>query len=251
MATKKNEQSTEVTTKSAGALALDTRPDFLKAGGHRGSEDVTARDIILPRLEVIQAISPQLKRNEAAYIEGAEQGRIFNTVSKELYPEEVIFVPVVFQREYIIWKDRKAGGGFKGSFQTEAEANDEMEQLEDGDSCEVVETHVHFILIVHPDGRTEEAVLSMAKSKRKVSRKLNTLVQMVDCDRFGRMYKLTTVEDKSPKGDFWNFSVENVGWTPEPIYLAAQRTYEAVKAGQRGVDRSDDGDSDEPTSGKL
>lgn len=237
MATKKN----EVVKKSAGELAImDERPDWVDVNSAKGSEDVTANDIILPRIDVLQALSPQIKRSNPNYIEGAEQGQIFNTVSGEIYGSEIRFIPVVFKREYIVWQDRELGGGFRGAFATAEEAERERRNLENPDSHEVVETHVHFVLILRDDGRLEEAVLSMAKSKRKVSRKLNSLVQMFPGDRFARVYKLTAVEVDGQKGEFWNFDVAPLGWASKPMWEKGLATYEAISAGNRSVDRSYD-----------
>lgn len=221
-----------------GMVAIEERPDWLKEDSYRGSEEVTVNDIILPRIDVLQALSPQLKRSESSYIEGADQGEIFNTVSNEVYGSSITFVPVTFKREFIVWQDRKLGGGFRGAFATEAEAEQERRMLENPDNHEVVETHVHFILLVHEDGRVEEAVLSMSKSKRRVSRKLNSLVQMIPGDRFGRMYKLMAVEVSGPKGDYWSFDVSSVGFAPKHLWERGQEAYDAIKRGERGIDRN-------------
>ena len=240
MATKKNEIAKN---EGNGALVVDERPSWLQEG-HRGSEDVGMKDIILPRIDVLQALSPQIKKKDPKYIEGAEQGQLFNTVSGELYGDSIKFIPIKFSREFIVWKDRDSGGGFNGSFPTEDAALIEIDKLESPESYEVVETHVHFVLLVHDDGRVEEAVLSMAKSKRKVSRKLNTLVQMVNCDRFARMFKLTAVEASGNKGEYWTFDVTSLGYVSEDLYRKGEATYKAIAAGERKVDHGT-GDEEE------
>lgn len=243
MATKKNEQAKEIVqNEGAGALVVDERPSWLSEGTARGSEDVGMNDIILPRIDVLQALSPQIKRNDPKRIEGAEQGMIFNTVSGELYGDSIRFIPVKFVREFIVWKDRDSGGGFNGSFPTLDEAEAEIRNMESPELYEAVETHVHFILLVRDDGRTEEAVLSLAKSKRKVSRKLNTLVQMTACDRFARMYKLSAVEATGAKGDYWSFDIASLGYVSEDLYRRGEDTYKAIAAGERKVDH---GNADE------
>lgn len=221
-----------------GSLVLNDRPDWLDPDSYRGSEDVTSKDIILPRIDVLQALSPQIKKKDPKYIEGAEQGQVFNTLSGELYGDSITFIPVVFKREFIVWQDREAGGGFRGAFTAEEEAEHERQMLENPDGHEVVETHVHFILLVHEDGRTEEAVLSLSKSKRKVSRKLNSLVQMVPGDRFARVYKLSAIEVDGPKGEYWSFDVSSMGYATKALWEAGQRTYEAITRGERTIDRS-------------
>ena len=240
MATKKNEVAKAEDTNGALALVSEERPSWMTTDTARGSEDVGMDDIILPRIDVLQAISPQVKRNDPKRIEDAEQGMLFNTVSGELYGDAVNFVPVKFAREFIVWQDRDSGGGFRGAFPTEGEAERERLALENPDLHEVVETHVHYILLVRDDGTTEEAVLSLAKSKRKASRHLNTLVQMAGGDRFSKMYSLQAVEANGPKGDYWTVTMKPLGFVNQAIYEKGKATYEAIMAGERKVDRTAD-----------
>lgn len=259
MATKKTneEQSTELAkNEGAGQLAAFSaeRPSWATESA-RGSEDVGMQDIILPRIDVLQALSPQIKKKDPKYIEGAEQGLLWNTVTGELYGESLTFIPVKFQREFIIWKDRDAGGGFKGSFPSADEAEDAMRDLDEADIpvCEIVETHVHYVLLVKEDGALEEAVLSLAKSKRKVSKKLNTLTQIAGADRFARAYKLSAVEATGPKGDYYSVDVSPLGWASKEQFDKGESMYNAVMAGERKVDRSEaDADGTEaPASAKV
>lgn len=219
----------------------DDKPEWVGDSG-RGSEEVGIEDVVLPRIDIIQALSPQIKRNDPAYIEGAEQGMIFNTVTEKLYGNEVTFVPVYFRKEYLVWKKRTEGGGFRGSYLTEREAQEAVMSQDDASSLEIVDTAQHFVLIVDGD-TTEQAVISMARSKMKVSRQLNSMARMAGGDRFSRAYKLKAVEDSSDKGDYWNFKVVQLGYVPEQLYREAEAMYEAVTSGQRSVDYSDVSDS--------
>lgn len=249
---KKNEVA-KVESSNGLTVATDQMPAWLNPDSHRGSEDVTVKDLILPRIDVLQALSPQIKKSDAKYIEGAEQGMIFNTLSNELYGDSITFIPVVFKREFVLWQDRKSGGGFRGAFQTEEQAEREREMQENPDGHEVVETHNHFVLLAHDDGRIEEAILSLSKSKRKVSRKLNSLVQLIPGDRFARAYKLTAVEVDGPKGEYWSFDVASIGYVNENVWKRGQEAYEAIQRGERGIDRSVDGvdAEDGPTSAQV
>ena len=60
-----------------------------------GFEEVTSSDIQIPFLRIIQALSPQIKKTDSEFIEGASQGDIFNTVTQEVYKadEGVLVVP--------------------------------------------------------------------------------------------------------------------------------------------------------------
>ena len=240
----KNGKTAEQPMVQNNNTTLAERPAWIEEDGNKGSEQVTINDLILPRVDVLQALSPQIKKTDPQYIPNSEQGIIFNTVSNELYGSQVTIVPVVFRREFIIWCERKSGGGFKGAYPTAEEAEEERQALENPDIHEVVETHVNFVLIIHPNGRMEEAVFSWSKSKRKVSRKLNSLVQMINADRFARAYKLTAIPVTGNKGEYWSFDVGAIGFVTKPVYDKAASVYEAIHRGERTVQHTQQDDAD-------
>lgn len=246
-------KTTEVAHAAQTAMAMsDDMPDFLKNqnGPGRGSEEVGADDLTIPRLELVQDLSPCRKRNDPAYIEGIEEGMLYNNVTRQNYGESVLIVPVYFRKEYLIWKDRNEGGGFRGAFPTQEAAEAARADLEDGDMCEVIDTAQHFCLLIDPaNGKAEEIVISMNKSKMKVSRKLNSLIRMNGGDSFSRVYRVTAVAEKNSKNqDFFNFSVAPAGYPTREVYQKAESMYDAVRSGARDVSRAVD-DSGAPGEG--
>lgn len=205
-------------------------PAYIKQGQNRGNENVSKDDLQLPRIDVLQALSPQVNKKKDEYIDGAEVGMLFNTLTRQLYPEGVHVTPVSFVKRYLVWVDRKKDneGGLRGVFDTEQEAEAFAQEQDDEDKLEVVATAEHLVLL--DDGT--EAIISMAKSKMKVSRKFNSLVRLNDGDRFSRRYKVTTVDDKGPKGEFQNISISNAGYPSEEVYLQAEQLFTAISSGQ-------------------
>jgi len=225
MATKPKQ---EVTVQAPFAMA-DSVPSYMNQGKARGSEEVKSTDMVLPRLEIVQALSPIKDENP-----DAKEGYLFNSVTREIIGDLAYFIPVYFRMEYLVWKDQDKGGGFFGSFnsQSEAEARvvEAVESGEDAPDLEIVDTPVQYGLRIEPDGKTEQIVISMAKTKAKVSRKWNAMIQIVGGDRFSRVYKLTSFKDENSKGQkFFNFVVQPAGFTPEPAYRQAEALYEILK----------------------
>lgn len=212
-------------------------------GVGRGSEGVSTADLVIPRLEIIQDLSPQRKKSDPAYIEGAEEGMMFNTVTKELYPTGVIIVPVLFRKEYIVWKLRKKGGGFQGSFASMEEAESVRQNLENPDDFESVDTHQNFCLLVRPESTADdpvvdEVVLSFAKSKAKIGRQLNSIIKMRGGDRWSSAYRIEVVPATNKNGDaFFNFKVTPIGYVSPAMAAVAERMYEDVKAFRKDVAR--------------
>jgi hypothetical protein len=234
----------------AAQTGVVERPDWM-GDQARGSEEVTINDVTIPRLSIIQDLSPQRKKNQAEYIEGAAEGMLFNTVTNELYVDPVIYVPVYFRLEWVVWKHRDAGGGFIGAYSTQEEAVEAVREhplagqtTEKGEPVlEIQDTAQHFGLLLDPnspaeDPRATEIVVSMAKSQLKPSRQLNSQVRIAGGDRWERYYRLSAVTVQNQAGqDYFNWKIEQLGFVPEAIYKRAEALYESVKEGQRDVDR--------------
>lgn len=245
MATKKQN---EVAVKQAGDIApfaAEALPDYLKNGAGRGNEEVKMSDMVLPRLELVQAQSP-IKEVEGN--EDVREGQLFNSVTQEVYGDLVYFVPVYYRTEHLIWKHQDAGGGFFGSFPTADEARAKFKELieedpslagktkEGKDVLEVVDTPVHYGLRITPEGVIEQIVISMSKSKAKVSRKWNAMVQITGGDRFGRVYKISSFTDENKQGKkFKNYVVQPAGFPPKAVYEQAEKIYETFRSGEMRV----------------
>lgn len=216
-------------------------PDYIKQDKQRGSEGVKTDDLIIPRLEIVQALSPCLKKADPGYIEGSEQGMMFNSVSRKLYGDQVFVVPVWFAKQWLVWKDRKhkdgGNGGFFGAFNTPEEAYKRAE-TEGGEAKGIItiDTPQQLCLLLDMEtGKIEEIMVSMPRSKAKISRQWNSLVRSAGGDRFSRVYQLGTSEQKGPKGDFWNMTVAVRGFPSKEIYTAAEDLYIKIAAGERAV----------------
>lgn len=235
-------KSTEVAVNPASQLGIfsDQLPAFLaNQTTARGSENVKSEDLVIPRLELTQDLSPCRKKTDPNYIDGCTEGMMYNNVTRQLYGTEALVVPVYFKKEWLIWKNRDAGGGFRGAFSSEADAESAMAALEDGSDCEVVDTAQHFCLLVTPDtGKVEEIVISMNKSKMKVSRKWNSLIRMNGGDSFGRVYRIGSVTEKNNKNqDYYNFVISPAGFPSEELFKRAEGLYDAISAGSVQIDR--------------
>lgn len=227
----------------------DKLPDYMRQDGvGRGNEAVDHSDLVIPRLEVVQALSPCRQKNKPEFIEGAEEGMLYNNVSRRLYAGAVMIVPVVFRKEYQLWLDRKKSGGqqgFRGAFATEQEARARKEELPaaEYEITDIIEAHVHFCLLADPaTGTVEEICLSMSRSKKKVSKRWNSMIRMFGGDRFSRAYKLVAVEESGQQGDYYNFAVAAAGFPSAVLYQRAEKLYEDIGAGLREISRDEEVD---------
>lgn len=213
-------------------------PSYIKTGTNRGSENQTMDDQTVPRLGLIQDLSPQHKKNKPGYIQGASPGMFFNTATRKLYGETIDVVNVFFDKEYLLWRDQDAGGGFGGAFRTVAEALEAQHSKDKPEEWEIQDTAQHYCIAVHEDGTTEYIVISLARSKLKASRPWNSLIQATGGDRFSRVYRVSAVEDQNANNqDYWNIRVDQLGFPDEETYHKAEEFYEFVRSGKLVVDR--------------
>jgi hypothetical protein len=226
-------------------LVQDEMPDFLqeKQGEQaRGSENVTTDDIVIPRLEIIQALSPAVKDGDPGFLPDARPGMLMNSVTKQLYGKEVHVVPVYYMKQWLVWgarKDKKTGkpleGGFFGAFSSSQEAQDRADQ-EANENIDVIDTPQHLCLLLNKEtGGVEEAMVSMPRTKSKISRQWNSMIKLAGGDRFSRVYKVSATLEKKPQGDYYNFAVSQIGFPSKDLYNQAEKLYTAVQAGQRAV----------------
>lgn len=97
----------ELAKKTAPQLPADAAvPDYMKGRAGRGIESLTAGDFEVPRLKLIQAISPELET-----FEGLKPGEFFHTLSEESLGTRLEIVPIYVDTRYILWNPRENGGG--------------------------------------------------------------------------------------------------------------------------------------------
>lgn len=238
----------EVSAKSLIVMGGDT-PDYIKKDSQRGSENVKAEDLVIPRLEIVQATSPAVKEGDPGYIENARPGMLFNSVTRRLYGKETFIIPVHYTKMWLVWKKRKDSqgraleGGFLGAFGNPDEANDKMQaEIKAGlnaDHVEIIDTPQHLCLLVDAgaggQGDVAEIMLSMARTKAKVSRQFNSMIKLAGGDRFSRVYRIGTQMEKNPKGDYYNYVVAACGHPAKALYDRAEKLYTAVSSGERRV----------------
>lgn len=78
-------------------------------GDRSGLENVTAADVVIPRMTILQKLSPQLDRSTPSYIEGAQEGDFCNTATGEIFRGEILIIPCHFVTRFLEWKPKRGG----------------------------------------------------------------------------------------------------------------------------------------------
>lgn len=233
----KTDVATQEPKSVIGFLADDQLPAHLAQGTGAGNENVSTDDMTVPRLDIIQQLSPQLDPSSPKYIEGAKLGHVFNSLTGELYTHCFV-INLHFETKYQIFKKRKFGGGFEGSFDTEAEA---LAYLDSNnlprEQYDVPETGIHKCLLLDENGLPDQPVLIyMSGSKQKVSKEWNSQIRLKDprADRFASVWTISSVGEKNRQGQpYQNFRVDFAGWAGEDLYNEAKNLYQSIVGGRQ------------------
>ena len=78
----------QVTEKKEGALAVN----LFEADANQGAQNIAQEDLALPFLKILGQLSPEVNKRDGKYVEGAEPGKIINTVTNELF-DKISVVP--------------------------------------------------------------------------------------------------------------------------------------------------------------
>lgn len=249
----------------SSAAVITERPDYISETGNAGNENVGANDIVIPRLELVQALSPARKKQDPQFIPGAEEGMLYNSLTRELYGHTALIVPVYFRTEHMVWLHRKAGGGFRGSFLNVGEARERLARVLEEEkpsytegstrvdnAAEVIDTPQHFALVI-TEGKVEEIVISMPRTKAKMSRKFNSLIRMTPGDRYSRVYEFSGAVEQNAEGqDYYNYAMKVLGYPTKEVYERAKATYAMIARGTGfRVDAEDENNDLPPNDAEM
>ena len=215
--TKKQETLPALHEQAGKAVAMPAADIFQSHAGE-GLENVTARDMLVPRLTILQSLSPQLKQRDAAYIEGAKVGDICDVGTGEVFPDGILFLPVYYRKDFLEWAPRASGEGLVNIHSDPAildkTTRNEKKQPVLPNGNIISETAQFFGFNMSADRRM--CFIPMASTQLKRARKWITLATSEKLRRsdgseftaplFYRCYELNTAEESNNQGD-WS------GWT--------------------------------------
>ena len=239
------QETSDVANKQDGALAT---LDFVSDSG-MGLETIEKNDLALPFLKLLQSGSDETKKKHAKYVEGAEAGMFYNTVTKKLYSGEkgIEVIPVFYKMTYPEWApfEKREGRPIHNDrgpdVMGKVKQNDRNKDMLDNGN-EIIKTANYFVII--NGERPEKALLTMKSTGLKTSRQWNSLMEdefendpktgkAVPAPMFSRVYKLNSVEQT---GSFtWHTynvnllkKVDNAG-----LYQMARDFHNSIKGSQQ------------------
>lgn len=230
----------DVTVRKADQLPKGLMDQMAKdAAKHQ--QEFAPDQLIIPRISILQDLSPQVKERNVAYVPGAKPGLIFNNVANTL-STGILFTPAKFFVRYIAWEDDRGGLVDQNLTKEQAEQFEENgiaqwrgEIIPRGKEkpvlCDIIETPEWVgIASAQPD---EDGVIawgpmpvaiSFPSTKAKSARKINTAIDLTEVQgakgpfrppAFYHQFELTTAVETSGKDEWWGWVVNRLGWSDE------------------------------------
>lgn len=213
-------------------------PAYLQGGEGRGKENVDKSDLILPRLKLLQPLSPEVQDEEKKGV----QGHMINTLTRQDYGSSIIFTPIVHFKSRILWRGRddeasdrilcSAADGLHPTTEEYAklctQCKEQQWNNDEVDKAPRCTIFYNFVVII--DGEITPIALSMEKTKIKTAKKLLSLITHTgNLDMFAKKYKIGITKEQNKKGIWYNYDITPVGFVSAEEFKVAEAAYQSLK----------------------
>lgn len=267
-------------TKEVAKAAASALPAHLQGGKTTRVGNIDQSDQIIPRVKLLQAISPELDEHD-----NAKKGQFWHTIGAESLGAELIGIPVLIRKSYVLWAPR---GDDRGIL---ARANDGVHWDLPGAEFEVQPKNSPH-KVVYKLGRTVDervdpdtpalsefgssipgnpnsapaaaltyeclwffpdhpelspAIILNTRSSVKPCRELISKIEQKPVDHYGQLYKIGVKQETGDEGPFYNFTYTSAGYVEDvALYNQVKELYEHFsKISWRSNDESQDPDKGE------
>jgi hypothetical protein len=237
----------------------------MKGKGHKS--DFKKEDLGTPFIVIVQAASGFAKRSDPAYIDGAQEGDIVDTLTLKLR-KRMAFIPAKYMVEYTEWEnpprddrgnrprgklvkrhghDRTAYDSYKRYTVKGKEV--EWGPRESPDGTTIINPAPTYVgLLLDESGTSLEAQLSLSGTQAKKSRRFNDLInaleiknpatgEVAEAPMFARIYQFTTVGEGSDTNTWMGWKID-----PGPMVLDVEGGESLFNKASRLRDKADAGE---------
>lgn len=253
------------TARSAEPVAISTdmssTPEFMRGDLGAGRENIRQQDIEVPRLKLIQGISPELQEyNEL------RAGNFLHTASEVIFDEPFLAVPIFMDVRYMLWRPRDDGGGILAraddgehwspantEFTVKLDRKDggktvawrtaktvresglaEWGSMDiDNPKSPPAATLMYNFLLAFPEmPELMPAVMTFQRSSVRMGRKFNSKLVSTRDPIFGLVFRIGSFIDTNGQGqDFFNIQTSGYGKIQDPAaYADYKKLHESFKA---------------------
>jgi len=250
-------------------------PDYLKEHAGQGIEDVDKSVIIVPRIKLLQALSPEVAEGDE------KSGDFFHTVAEESLGDKIFMVPIYISTSYIMWRPRKDGGGILAraldgvhwdcpdtEFEVKLDSgahvtwhtgktvqqsglmNFGTSDPDDRNSAPAATMMINIITVFPDHLDLSPSLVSLSKSSEKVGKQFCSKIAIANAPSWGRKFEMYSFLDQNKNGDkFYNFKFRAAGFVEEKESVSYKETYEHFRSQRFKASDEESMDVDEVSSG--
>jgi hypothetical protein len=234
-------------------------PDHLRQYQKATLGNIDSSDRIIPRIKLIQAISPEL----LDFPEVAKAGQFWHTVTLESLGPTIKAIPIVIRKSYVLWAPRNDDRGIlaramdaihwdpadaeftvhpKGqpkpitykTMKTVAESGlDQFGTSIPGDSnsppAASLTYNMMWYLIDFPE--LSPSIIINTRSSVKPMQQLLSRIDAKPVPHFVQVYNINSVQMKGPEGPYFNYTYTGAGFADEKNAAICSEMYEKFAKG--------------------
>jgi len=250
--TTKNKKNKEMVVKEGNSFAL--LPDYIRKSAGRGMEGVSREDLVLPRIKLLQVLSPEFSEGKG------KPGEMVNSLTGENYGTEMIFIPVLHYKNRFLFGERTPGAQILCGSDDGILPNTQYGPVKSKECVECPlqgwtegkkgepqrpECALFYNFVILKDGKTPIG-LSLGSSKIKVAKKLLSTVRYLgpNLDLFSLKFVLKTRLEKTGKGEFFNFVIDPRGFASKEEFAFAAEVYASLSKVKVSIEREVPGENE-------
>lgn len=268
-----------VTTKKDNAL-----PAHLQGGKKAKIGNIDSTDLIIPRMKLLQAISPEVET-----FDSAKAGQFWHTIASEPMGATVRGIPIVIRKSYVLWAPRGDdrgilaraddglnwdNAGMEFTVKPKNSPHDVTYKLgqtvhdkpEDGGpalsefgssipgnpNSPPAAALTYQMMWFFPDFPDySPALIINTRSSVKPAKQLISRIDLKPVDHFGQIYIIGVTKEPSDEGYFYNYTYTGDGYADEELYEHGKLLFERFgSADWRANDETAEPDKDDAGGGR-
>ncbi len=210
--------------KGLGLVPKDINLPAERMQSAKGLGSIAEEDRIIPRLKIMQPLSPEVDEGIA------KPGEFVNSIAKKSYGKTLTLTPIIWWKTRVYWQKREEGGEIL------CQAKDALNGSAYGlcADCEYSKWHdkeapqcTAILNILGLVNNAELVATSFMKTSYGTGKQLINLFTYKGVDIFNFQYEISAVQEQNDFGKFWvvKFKDTNAAVSDE-IYTACSKIYE-------------------------
>jgi hypothetical protein len=253
----------------------NTLPAYLQGGKQTKFGNTDSTDFIIPRVKLLQAISPEVTEND-----GAKAGEFWHTIVAQSLGKELRGIPILVRKSFVLWSPRNDDRGIlarandglhwdnadmeftvkpKGSpnpvtYKLGKTVHDKIDGRpalsEFGSSipgdansppAAALTYQMLWFFPDHPD--LSPAIIINTRSSVKPAKALISRIDLMPVDSYGQVYKIGISQEQGDEGPYFNYKYAADGYAEQVEYERCKALYESFSTTSwRANDESEDVD---------